>query len=374
MKNKIICIGFILGSMIFSQYCSPPKPQSDQAKFHTVKKNPMLLVAQKPTQSNLPIRIKENIEYIESMPFDGMFVNTANSQQVMNGRPLSYNSIYDELSVLNNTFKKFRYNFLSVFIHFPGDLWDDRVWEITAQNFAKMAKAAKAVGFRGIVYDNEEIEGKKWLNYNDENRNPNYDLLQHRDQSILRGKEVMEAMVTEFPELELIICNGPYLSEPNYRTPGIIFEQAASWDNYELLGPFFVGMMLSEGANSSIIDGGKIFQYRTKKDFKNSYDVRKYEIASEETDSWFIPYKLRLIWPNRLNIAFGVYNRQWKPAYPMNPEIMRTTLKNALTVTDKYVWYYTEEDDWLKPGKIANEWIKMVEEVRREIKDSLNNQ
>lgn len=51
---------------------------------------------------------------------------------------------------------------------------------------------------------------------------------------------------------------------------------------------------------------------------------------------------------------------QWLPDYPMTPEIMTTTLTNALRYTDKYVWYYIEGDSWLEPGKMPKEWIDAI--------------
>ena len=56
----------------------------------------------------------------------------------------------------------------------------------------------------------------------------------------------------------MITYHGPYLSEPNYRTPSIIMGQAASWDHYELLGTFFVGMMQGKGEHATVIDGGEV--------------------------------------------------------------------------------------------------------------------
>jgi hypothetical protein len=50
--------------------------------------------------------------------------------------------------------------------------------------------------------------------------------------------------------------------------------------------------------------------------------------------------------------------------YPMNPEIMLSTLKNALNATDKYVWYWTETDSWEIPGEMPEEWIRTVKKVR----------
>jgi hypothetical protein len=326
---------------------------------------PYLIMAQRPTPAGYPAVIVKNMEHIENQPFDGMFLNSVAGWNLMNGQSVSYDSIYEEFAVLKGVFKKFRHNFIYIFNNFPGDFWDDEVWEITAQNFAGMAKVAKELGFSGIVYDNEEYRPKKWHNYGENYRNPAYDLNQHRDQVILRGKQVMEAMVAEFPSIEVFTYHGPYLSEPNYRTPSIILGQAGTWDNYELLGPFFVGLMLGKGDSATIIDGGEVYQYRTKDDFKNSYEIRKYEIASEETNSWFIPYQLRIDWPNHINISFGVYNRQWMDEYPMNPSIMNTTLTNALEATDKYVWYYTEYDNWLEPGKMPEEWIRAITSARK---------
>jgi hypothetical protein len=311
------------------------------------------------------------------MPFDGMFIHINQSWLVMDGgKPLSYDSIYSDISVLKGVFKKFKYNYLYVFIRYPGDFWDDRVWEITAQNFAKMAKAAKAVGFHGIVYDNEEYGSgttvRKWLNYGEVYRNPNYDLNQHRDQVMLRGKQVMEAMVKEFPDIEIFTFHGPYLSEPKTPYERIVMEQAAGWQTRELLGPFFVGMLQGKGEKAKMIDGGEVYQYRTKEDFEFSYKWRKYGIASDETDSWFIPKEVRKTWATDVEISFGVYNRTWKEKYPMSPAIMETTLENALRTTDKYVWYWTERDSWFIPGGMPEEWIDAVRKARENVNATRN--
>jgi hypothetical protein len=324
------------------------------------RKTPLLIIAQRPTPAGYPAVIANHLDYIESLPFDGMFINSVSGWNLMNGQPVSYDSIYSEFSVLKGAFKKFKNNFISVFIYYPGDLWDDKAWGITAQNFANIAKVARTLGFKGIIFDNEEYRSPKWLNYGQDYRNPKYDLQQHGNKASQRGKEIMEAMIAVYPEIEVMHMHGPYLSEPNYRIPKVNLEQAGSWDNQELMGPFFVGMVLGKGPNASVIDGGEQYQYRTEKDFKDSYDLRKYEIASEETNSWFIPVSLRRIWPNQVEISFGVYNKMWIPKYPMNPEIMKSTLINALKNTDRFVWYYTEEESWLEPGKMPKEWIDMV--------------
>ena len=323
-------------------------------------KKSLLIIAQRPTPSSYPAVFVNNIGYIETLPFEGMLINSVSGWNLMNGQSVSYDSIYSEFSMLKGAFKKFTHNFISIYINYPGDLWDDTAWGITAQNFANMAKVAKTLGFRGVMYDREEYGPKKWLNYGEDYRNPKYDLKQHGNQSTLRGKQIMEAMVAVYPEIAVLHLHGPYLSEPNYRIPKVNLKQSPSWDKLELMGPFFVGMVMGKGASASVIDGCEQYQYRTEKDFKDSYDLRKYEIASEETNSWFIPVSLRRNWPTQVEIGYGVFNIAWVPGYPMNPAIMKTTLTNALQATDKYVWYYTEEDSWLEPGKMPKEWIDAV--------------
>lgn len=76
---------------------------------------------------------------------------------------------------------------------------------------------------------------------------------------------------------------------------------------------------------------------------------------------------MRAAWPSNINISFGVYNRQWKDDYPMDVEIMRSTLTHALNTCDTYVWYYTESDNWVIPGWMPQEWIDMVRDVRKKV-------
>lgn len=330
--------------------------------------SPYMIMAQQFTDSTLPAEIKKNIVYIESMPFDGMFIHVPDSWKVMYGKALSYDEIYNQLSVLKGAFTKFTHNYLYVFISFPGDLWNDVAWKITAENFGKMAKASKAVGFKGIVYDNEEYQPNKWLNYGEVYRNPKYNLLQHRDKTMLRGREVMEAMVIEFPDLEVFNFHGPYLSEPKTDAEKINKEQACGYNCKELLGPFFVGMLQGKGAAATVIDGGEVYQYRTKEDFSFSYEWRKHGIASNETNSWFITDTIRQNWARDVQLSFGVYNQTWKPAYPMSPAIMSSTLENALRTTDKYVWYWTEGDSWFIKNKMPEAWIDTVRAVRKRVK------
>ena len=254
----LFCTISVLLLLGISQGCSSDEPLVDQLpEFHNKNGTPYLLLAQQPGTSNQPESIKLYIDHIESMPFDGMFIHLVPySWLVMKGDSISYEDIYNKLSPIKNVFNTFQHNFIYIFIDFPGDLWADEVWEITARNFAHMARAARDYGLKGIIYDNEEYQEGKWMNYGEDYQNPDYTLEEHADKTIMRGKQVMEAMIAEFPEIEILHYHGPYLSESSTSVPAIVMGQAAYWDKYELLGPFFTGMVLGKGDRGTVIDGG----------------------------------------------------------------------------------------------------------------------
>jgi hypothetical protein len=308
--------------------------------------------------------ILENMDLIERQPFDGMVVNIAPSWLLMQGKPLTYRDIYDSwLGPLKGKFKKFTHNFVEVMIDDPGDLFDDRAWAITVENWRLMARAAREAGFVGIFFDDEEYTGH-WLNYPEDYDNPTHSLEEYQAQTRLRGTQIMEAIVGEFPDIVLLAYHGPYLSEP--KTPEtVIAGQAGPGDTSDLTGSLFVGFLQGLGPDATLVDGGEVYAYRTPSDFSQSYQWRKHGIASEETDSQIIPEADRLRWAGSVSISFGVYNLPFPPdRTQMSPAIMRSTLENALRVADRYVWYYTYEDNWLLPNDMPVCWRTAVEDAR----------
>ncbi|MER3485780.1 MAG: hypothetical protein C4345_07300 [Chloroflexota bacterium] len=107
-----------------------------------------------------------------------------------------------------------------------------------------------------------------------------------------------------------------------------------------------------------------MYAYRTMEDFARSYAWRKFGMASPETDSSIIPERLRAIWPERVSIAFGVYNLPFPDDLTMTPAIMRTTLENALLAADDYVWFFTDGGNWLLPGGMPSCWYQAVRSTR----------
>ena len=227
-------------------------------------------------------------------------------------------------------------------------------------------------GFAGFYFDVEEY-GDPWLDFPEDYDAPVADLAAYREQTRLLGRQVMEAVAEEWPAAVVLFTFGPWLSEPETPDEVILF-QAGDASEYELLGPLFVGFLEGAGPDNLIVDGGEVYQYRTPEDFSLAYDWREFGIASDETDSAFIPDALRPDWGARVSNGFGVYNIAWQAdrGFDMDPAIMETTLTNALRQTDDLVWFYTEEfedgvGNWYVPGSMPEPWFDAVRAAREAV-------
>src|SRR5262249_30786915 len=155
---------------------------------------------------------------------------------------LTYDQVYGHwLAPLQGKFKHFTQNFVEVMIDNPGDVFDDAAWRTTIENWRLMARAAREAGFVGIFFDNEEYTGH-WLNYPADYPNPTHTLDEYRTQTRLRGTQIMQAIVAEFPNAVLLVYHGPYVSEPK-TPPSVIAGQSGPGNASDLTGPLFSGFL-----------------------------------------------------------------------------------------------------------------------------------
>ncbi len=287
-----------------------------------------------------PEFVASNKDYLDTLPFDGTTVyvrqrgGTNVSFNVMENTPMSYSQIEAVLRPLSGLrFKSLTKNFAIAFSNRCADFFDD--WSTCIDNMANFAKASKDAGFTGIFFDNESYK-TSWPNYpNDVAYAATYSLVQYQQQARLRGQQMMEAMVREWPDMVIIHAHGPYVSEPDSPSPP--FRKLQSYN--ELLGPFFVGMVEGAGSPAQVVDGGELYALRAETEFTTAYNWRKYGIASHETNSSFIPEDLRGAWHERARLAYAVYSQSFR-GRSMNPSVMRPTLKHALRSSDGWTWFY----------------------------------
>lgn len=308
-----------------------------------------------------PSFIKDNLAYLDQLPFDGVAVYMRKADLtdnvttwIMSDQAVSYDRIAAILAPIKGLhFHKLLHNFAAVISRTPPDFFDN--WDTVIKNFSDLARAAREAGLKGIYLDNEQYFAP-WANYPDGVKYKTRSLREYQDQAFLRGKQLMEELEKVFPGVVLITLHGPYVSDP--KAPSPLLPQAQS--SNELQGPLFAGLFA--GTKSGLcVDGGELYRLRTTDEFQRAYAWRKETIASSQVDCAFIPPALRPSWA-KVSVGFGVYDRP-VGTIPMTPEILKTTLVNALGRSDRYVWLYVEGPTFLRPasaGGAADEWVQAV--------------
>jgi len=362
--------------------------------------------------AHTPENFIQNHNKISKLPFSGFVVvgNTFTNRCMKKNNKLNYEKVWNEVKGLKNLYKKQTHNFLQINIDFPADFWDDKAWENVTYNFSIVAKAAKTLGFKGIVFDDEPYSksAKRMINFKfptkneiqkdpkkytswekkgseanwvdiDSYRNIQYTFNEHVTQVQSRFKKIMSSMVKEFPELSLIVYLGPSLSHVNSNKDyPIVINMGLPREN-ELHGAIFIGLKQGLGPLSSLHDMGESYKYRKTKHFGHAYQWRKYNIAKNKYNDtlnsnfqWIVPKKERRTWSKEVDVGFMVFNKGEKSTYQEYNTLhtstlndIKNTLQKALKFSDKYVIYYCQDQEWLLPQKypVPTRWKKMIKEI-----------
>lgn len=311
--------------------------------------------------------VADNSTYMDSFPFDGVIIRMDNglSTKVQTQSPINYHQFKSSLDPLKRiNLENLKHNFLIVYSTPSGDLFDD--WSTPLKNFSHMARAAKEAGLEGIFFDNEEYFGDA-VDF-PENCQGGKTISQCRDQAYLRGREVMEAIISGWPDVKLIATIGPYLSEgktANYFNDRGIYWNDVAWAN-QLRGSFIIGMAsATRGTPAQFIDGGEIYSAKTKENFE---DIKYWQTKGIAHQGDLIPEDLRASWPNIVSSSFGVYDKaQMSEGVYIDAVSWKTTLMNALEVADDYVWAYTERYNWWDTEKteeaVPTEWVILTRQA-----------
>ena len=317
---------------------------------------PYLINAQQNSLHNQPAYIRDHFAHIDSLPFDGMTINTPETTMVMKNTVRTYQQMSNDFAPLNGlTFTKVKYNFATVSVDRPADFFDD--WSVAIENFRTLARVLREKGLEGVFFDNEEYRGRLF-NYPDDCSYPGKSLTEYQTQARLRGRQVMQAMASEYPDIVVMALHGPYASFPG--TPGNVAPGQLLPSLHELQGAFSIGLIEGMDSRGWFVDGGELYGNRTVDDFQYAYDFRKSGIASAATNCPFIPTYVRPVWQRKVRISFGLYNYGWPSGMAMDPGIMRTTLERAMRRSDDWVWLYFEDLNWNAPGEIPQAWVDAI--------------
>lgn len=352
---------------------------------------------------NDPGYVMQHADLIESRPFDGMVINEFLGRNLLNTKlradapnsldartgAVTYDAAAKGLAPLKGAFKRFRYNFAKVnfsMVGPPPTLNDDAGWLVAYQSAANYAQAVQDTGLKGIFFDNET-----YLRPAQRGRNNGVDYWLYEDQLVLayqsradiplltavalarrRGRELMQAFARGYPAITVIVAHGPHEGCDAWRSQTGHF----GTDHY-LIGAFAAGMIEGTPAGATLVDGGEDYDLRTTRDFGVARAWRK-GIAAQGAGGitnlgplkcLFMDASLAANWQSKVSIAFSTFDKERASLTTNNWTAItdvasfRVTLTNALRASDRYVWHYTEWQDWwggtmegvLKPWSVAIE-------------------
>jgi hypothetical protein len=355
-----------------------------------------------------PGYVAQHLERIESRPFDGMVINEYLGRNLLNMRlkddaprmldassgAVTYAAAAGDLAPLKGVFKKFRHNFAKVnfnMVGVPPLLNADADWRVVEESAANYARAVRDTGLRGIFFDNESYlpvamsgswSGANYWIYEDQLA------LAGQSRSLMplvtavalarqRGRELMQAFVRGYPSITVIVAHGPHEGCDAWRSASGHF----GMDHY-LLGAFAAGMLEGSSGEATLVDGGEDYDLRNTRDFALARAWRKgirTPGAGSITDLGpmkcpFMDAGLAADWPGKSNIAFSTFDKEraslttnnWTAI--SNVAQFQSTLTNALRASDRYVWHYTQWQDWWGDTMedVLKPWSAAIEAARRD--------
>lgn len=326
--------------------------------FAEVQANCKYLISYGISNRAFPSFIVTNLRNIEqNYPYNGQGIQTNAQSNVMRSTRLNYSQLIDKTNktgelypLLNLQTTKLKHNLFQILLHSPGDPFDDTGWGVAADNFATFAQALKELdnsgfGVDGILFDNEgpydPEPGGFWnyppcyssadwttivpCNYNTSGRS----LAEYQQKMTERGRQIMQAMVTKFPDIKVVIMHSSDIS----------CTDSNLYRFNELIGSFSVGLMEGTyGTNAQLIDGSEeSYDFTTEPQFTNRYNYLK-NLPTRQPQCSFIPAADRDItnWNNYYKVGHGLYNKQ------QTSSTIAKAVEYALKHSDNFVWFYVE--------------------------------
>lgn len=312
-----------------------------------------------------PIYIRDHIREMELLAFDGLVIDLRISDSVENNKRMSnniwsfqtlkiqdYQRSYDALA--NTQFRKFTDNFLLVYM-IPGNVdWYDNHFSSVVHNIAIVATMAQKLRFKGLFIDVEQYQGKIF-DYNSRPQKTIYSFDDYHRCVRHRGLEFITAINTAYPDITILLTYGYQVA--------YIDKKSLQESSYGLLPSFLDGMLEAASPGTLIFDGFE-YSYPYKKEFQ-------FEKAYEDNyKQAFRGTKVKDAFDRHYRTSFGLwldYGRKWNNEdYSKNyfsPDEFENSLRFALSLTDRYVWLYSQKAHWWY-GKMPEVYIKALEKAK----------
>lgn len=306
-------------------------------------------------------RLRAQLEEIESRPFDGVVVRVVGRDAEGKARPLNwahtaepwrfewFTEAVEDLKACR--FRRLTDNFI-VFNANRGDVdwFDDEGWSQIVDHWRIAARVARLSGVKGILFDPEPYSPPaSQFAYTAQARRAEHDFAEYCVQARRRGREIMEAVAAEYPDITLFCY---FLNSVNLGATGRADPRAAlERSGYGLLPSMLDGWLDALPSGARLIDGCEsAYRYNSALEYCETA-VRIKGDAQE-----LVSPENRAKYRAAVEVGFGLYldaycNPPDSPWYidglgGQRVDRLRANARTALAAADQYVWVYGEKFRW----------------------------
>ncbi len=311
--------------------------------------------------------IRENVRKMEEMPFDGLVFHVGSSKdgqftwEMWGARKFDIEEFQPAVDDLKATdFRRFTDRFLRVNVT-PGnvDWFDDEGWAVVLNNFAVAAQVAREGGCRGFMFDVEQYNAGLF-DYGKQKRRDEKSFEEYGTVVRQRGREWMSEVNRRFPDITVLLTFGYRIAQPPEG-------KSHADSHYGLLADFLDGMLEACSEQTRIVDAWEYsYTYKERQQFEEAYTT----IREKSVEWTAAPDKYR----RHVAAGFGLWmDCRWRQVgwslddFTKNhftPDEFEAAVRSALTVSDEYVWIYTEQPRWWTSERLPAEYVSALRRAR----------
>ncbi len=325
-------------------------------------------------------QFRRDIRRVEQWPFDGAVIYAQgrgaegtrfDTRAAFNANHWEANCFTDALADLKATHSaKLKDNFL-IFGANPGnvDWFDDAGWKEIQLHCRLLTQLAHEGGLKGLLFDPEPYtEPYKQFSYSSQAGRGSHSFQDYSRQARQRGREIMDAVASEFPEVVLYTY---FLFGECARglAGGVDPQSQLAGQGYGLLPAFADGLLDKLPPGATLIDGNEsAYRYNSEAAFNAAF------VTIKNQGQALVSPENRAKYRGQVQVSHGIYldayvnppNSPWYIDGLGGPRVDRLerNVTSALQAADEYVWIYGERGRWWPPreatAKASRSWPEIL--------------
>jgi hypothetical protein len=316
-----------------------------------------------------PEFVRTHLRTMEEKPFDGVVMSASVAKNPIVFRTRAYP---------DSAFLKDRINLAGIHSHKLSDNWlmmwasteddfdwfSEAHWAATEKNLRNFGRLVRAGHLKGIFFDTELYSGDIW-DYSKQPHNDTRSFDAYRAQLRRRGAQFVNILQSEAPGLQVYFMLGMMSAQElitEDKSGKFIANPDLEHYFYGLYPAFLNGALDATRRKASLTDGNESTYYCFT---AKCFDLIRQLIRQVGPD--LIEPALRPRYDARVKVGAAVFtdlmldlfdpapDSDWSgqtPAHFMTPaerlKLLEHSTYNALRISDRYAWLWTEQFDWWK--------------------------